>query len=137
MLRFRCLIAMKRIFCGLSVAVLLFSGSISLLADPNAPMPKWLNDYYSAVFLYNSGVNKISTDPKAAIASLQKAQVYDQMAVGEGASTYGVQLSLLIGKAIEVAQNTKSSTPSVVQQPAKQNGAVYAVSSKPVSVRIK
>jgi hypothetical protein len=123
-------------FCGLSAVVILFCGSTSLQAnDPNTSPPKWLNDYYAAVFLYNSGVNEISKDPKAAIASLQKAQEYDQLAVGEGASQYGIQLSELIGKAILVAENTK--TAPVVQQPAKQNNVVYAVSRKPTNARIK
>jgi hypothetical protein len=134
--KFSCFIAMKRMFCGLSVIVPLFCGSTSLWAgDPNTSTPKWLDDYYAACFLYNSGVTEISTDPKAAIATLQKAQEYDQLALGKGASTLGGQLSVIIGKAIWVAENTKS-TP-VVQQPAKQNNVVYAVSRKPVNARIK
>ena len=100
---------MKTYFQWLFAFTFLFSGICASHAMPKADL-----DYMQAIFLYNTGINQISSNPQAGIKSLEQAEQCIQSAIADGAAGYQVEhLSQLIGHALMVAEIKQRTGPVV------------------------
>lgn len=122
------------------VMVFLVCGLGSLQAQGIPAMPKWILEYNNAYYLYQAGANEISTDPAAAVQTLQSAQKFDEYAVQNGGSYYAVELSEAINRALVSAQSqARNSKPGNSRSATVHRSLArptYAAHSQPLRLNI-
>lgn len=115
---------------GLALVFILF-GFTSLRADDAVPGPRnQFNDYCLACGYYDQGMAQVTSNPAEAEKALAIARQYDVLAVREGYKKYGVELSLLIERALKIAQaNEHKAAPTPTVTPPQTQTVVSQINS--------
>jgi len=122
-----CRYGMKTLLCAMGICAALLLGTGKTHADARPQPPAWVYIYSFACSCYNRGIAELQTDPAAAIADFERARDLVQLARTKGGGPAIVPLLQAIGRAENIAKQTK---PTVVQT--KKAPRVIAQSKKPV-----